>query len=263
MNSIFHRFWATVTCLACFQLGCNTSFDDKKAIQEAKVAIEIGEFETAIQNLTIVLEHQPKNAEALELRAECLFKANRTEEEISDFKTLLSLEGIGCEKRREYANRIVNEYDFLLRDDSAIRYQLLVMEIQKDCPRKAFSRKNGFHILSNLYHRSGQYPQALATNDSAIAYGDTSSFINMIRASIFAEMGNLDSAIYYQSKAIERAKMDNRPYFGDYDTRANLYQEKEDLPNACADWQMALELGSTAAQSKLDSFCLNNRHRSR
>jgi tetratricopeptide (TPR) repeat protein len=252
-----------LAAIISFSSSCDRANDRVGALNDAKREMTNGRYEIAIQKLNEIISHDPANSEALILRIECFSETKQLNERILDLKAMVKLKADSCASQMLFINDLVNAYDYLLQNDSAIRYQTILMKVQADCAAKEFSRRGGFSTLSTLLFRSGQYSEALATNDSAIAYGDTSAFINMIRASIFAEMGNLDSAIHYQTNAIERAKMDNRPYFGDYDTRANLYQEKEDLPNACADWQMALELGSKAAQSKLDSFCLNDRHRSR
>ncbi|MEY3444871.1 MAG: hypothetical protein RLZZ519_3152 [Bacteroidota bacterium] len=253
---ILRRFLPLIlTATMSFFSSCDRAYDRVGALNEARREMTNGRYETAIQKLNEVISHYPTNSEALILRIECFSQTKQMNERILDLKAMVKLKADSCASQMLFINDLVNAYDYLLQNDSAIRYQTILMKVQADCATKEFSRRGGFSTLSTLLLRSGQYPQALSTNDSAIAYGDTSSFINMIRASIFAKTGKLDSAIHYQSKAIERDKLDNRPYFGDYDTRANLYEEKGDLPNACADWQMALQLGSSTAQSKLDSFC--------
>ena len=46
---------------------------------------------------------------------------------------------------------IVSAYDYLLQNDSAIRYQTILMKAQLDFPSKEFSRKGGFFTLSTLF----------------------------------------------------------------------------------------------------------------
>lgn len=254
--SFFRQLIAILlVAIQIFLFGCSHRFDATALIEQARSEMGVGKIEHAILLLGEVLTNDPENKMALELRIECFSRSRQVKERILDLKALLKLHVDSCEKRMICINDIANAYDFLLENDSAISYQLYLMEAQSLCPIKVFTRKGCFMTLSTLYHRSDQLDLALAANDSAIALGDTSAYISMIRASIFAKLGELDSAIHHQSNAIKRNLAEGKPYSGYHLTRGNLLHRKGELQSACMDWQMALDLGSDHAQVKLDSFC--------
>ncbi len=236
--------------------SCQKPLDKVALLNQADSLFVSGKFDESKTLVSRYLNAEPQSTKALRLRADCFYELKLRDSMILDLRTLANINGTTCEERFNANNDIALEYDLRLATDSALKYHRICLLVKKECNLKVI----GFTYLciARLLRRSGEFDQALSAVDSAELFHESSLTTAELRAGIYDEKGEMDSAIHWQTIAIET--QDDFPgHIFDpgwvYLDRANLYQKINNLPAACADWQKAFELGTDEAKLKLDSFC--------
>jgi tetratricopeptide (TPR) repeat protein len=236
--------------------SCQKPMDKLALINQADSLFVSGKFDESKTLVCRYLNEEPQSTKALRLRADCFYELNLRDSMILDLRALANINGATCQERFNANNDIALEYDSRLATDSALKYHRICLLVKKECDLKAI----GFTYLciARLLRRAGEFDHALSAVDSADLFNESRLTTAELRAGIFDDKGEIDSAIIWQTIAIEAQPEFQGDIFDPgwvYLDRANLYQKINNIPAACADWQKAFELGTEEAKVKLDSFC--------
>ncbi len=255
MNSIRRSFLLILFACAHIMLGCNSRIPANDLYGNALRLADSSKYKEAIMLLDELVARNELLPEVLFLRSDCYYKIGATDSMILDLKSLVLLGQASCQQRIIAANDIAIEYDFRSLVDSAILYQWKAIRLAQSCAVDTIPVKAMFFILSTLYGQQRRFEMAHSMLDSSLASGLDKVVVAELRASLFINSTETDSAIFWTSFAIKHQTMNPSNLKWRFQDRANLYHQKGELKAACADWQKALDLGLEDAQPKLDSFC--------
>ncbi|MBX7166920.1 MAG: tetratricopeptide repeat protein [Pirellulales bacterium] len=202
--------WSSICWLACAAClstaGCSEQQQQaRSAFQRGQAAMEAEDYETAVREFSVTLEHRPTDVEALEARADCWESLHDYAKAVEDWSMMIRSDRESTELARRYARRGAayyreHRYDDAIRDYNNSLYlddqQADIWESRADACRDA-----------------GRLGEALYSIQRAIDLKPQESHLRFrMRARIYESLGRNDEALSDYYRALDTTPDDYRAY---------------------------------------------------
>ncbi len=210
-----HRF-PIIASLVLIIFSCNNAGPDLAKSTPEQSALNLLHEADSLQEQQCYLNANEKysllivsdafKSRALQSRAKSYKAMGRADLEIEDYKSLLGMPDLSHDEKAGFAVLISNHYQAEGSTDSSIKYLQTCVKIGRQDDGGDQYAKLVYPLLSELYIQCKNWDMAFQMIDSARKHHVRLIETMLPRAEIFAEIGELDSALYWATYAIDHAE---------------------------------------------------------
>jgi hypothetical protein len=207
-NKISLIVWIFLGVTSCTESISKSTLSERKPspaklMQEADSLQRQQCYWEAIEKYSALLALKAYQAKALDARSICYQAIGKPELEIEDSKSLLYLADISFGRKADLSLHLAESYDWNEAPDSVIKYLHISLENSRQNGNEDGYDKLLYPALADHYIDCKNWVMALQMIDSASDHHTRLIEVALPRARLFSEIGQLDSALYWTTYAID------------------------------------------------------------